>query len=208
MANNPVWSRGRGSSFYGASVGGMNVGDPFLGKLLGGVGKVLKGAVGGFLGGGPMGAITGAIGAVAPRPRLVKPGQGVEFRGPSITTDRFGLQLPTLRIGAPPGVREPRVNGAGRGLPMVGEIGAEPEVDVREHRVCPRGQVLAVDGRCYPRSMVPRSLREWVPTPRVPITRRDVVAIRRAASAQDRVKKLAGDVGFTCKKKGTGGKKK
>lgn len=199
--SNAVWSRRSGSSYYGASLGANSVGDPFLGKILGGVGKVLKGAVGGFVTGGPMGALGGAIGAVAPRPRLVKPGQGVELRGPQITTPYGGVTMPTLRLGAPPGERvAPSVDG--RGLPMVGEIGGVPAVDVREHRVCPRGQVLAVDGRCYPRSMVPRSLREWPKAPRVPITRTDVVAIRRAESARGRVKRLAGDVGFTCTKKG------
>lgn len=50
--------RGYGMTTYAA------VGDPFLGGLLKGAGKLVGGAVKGFVSGGPLGALTGAAGAV------------------------------------------------------------------------------------------------------------------------------------------------
>ena len=46
-------TRGYGMTAY------MATGDPFLGGIFKGIGKVAKGAVGGFLGGGPIGAVIG-----------------------------------------------------------------------------------------------------------------------------------------------------
>lgn len=66
---------------------------------------------------------------------------------------------------------------------------------------CPGGTVLGKDNLCYAKGSIPNKLRKWPKAPRPPITRRDAVAIRRAESARNRVKKLAGDVGFTCKKR-------
>lgn len=66
---------------------------------------------------------------------------------------------------------------------------------------CLPGRVLGKDNMCYAKGSIPNKLRKWPKEPRPPITRRDAVAIRRAESAKNRVKKLAGDVGFTCKKR-------
>lgn len=66
---------------------------------------------------------------------------------------------------------------------------------------CLPGRVLGKDNMCYAKGSIPNKLRKWPKAPRPPITRRDAVAIRRAESAKNRVKRLAGDVGFTCKKR-------
>lgn len=217
MASNPTYSRSRGSSYYGASIGGYHVGDPFLGGIWKGIKKVLKvpakavqGAVTGFITGGPVGAITGGVtGGVQ------QIAQTLGIKGPQAAATMQQQAMQQQATGAPvfagigpggfptflppaqaqqlqAGVPVPATRG---GLPMVGTIGGAPMVEVRQHRRCPRGQVLAVDGNCYPRSMVPRSLRAWRPTPKPPVTRGDVVAINRAAAAKKRVRRLASKAG-------------
>lgn len=221
--NNRTWTPRNGSSYYGASVGGFHIGDPFLGSVIGGIGKALVGGVKGFVTGGPLGAVGGAISSVV-KPKLVKPGTVAAAQGGGGLFSRFqinppgagapgaGITLPPtgLRIGvAEQGVR---TNGRGAGLPMVGEIGGEPALMSQTVRRCPRGQVLAVDGRCYPRSMVPKSLRAWPADTKPPITRADMKAINRANAAKKRVRGLAGKVGYTCATRGrraaVAGKKK
>ena len=76
---------------------------------------------------------------------------------------------------------------------IVGEVNGNPI------RRCPRGSVLGKDDLCY--NKLPRNFRKWPRAPRAPVTAGDAKAIRRADGARGRVKKLAGDVGFTCKKR-------
>lgn len=92
---------------------------------------------------------------------------------------------------------QPDFNGevvrGGFGLPAT-----TPEGVSRITRKCPRGMVLGIDNLCYAKAILPaRSLlRKWKRPPRPPISRRDTVAIRRAAGARDRVFELAKDVGL------------
>lgn len=65
---------------------------------------------------------------------------------------------------------------------------------------CPSKMVLGSDDLCYQKPL-PRRFRKWKPDRKPPITAQDAQAIRRANSAKNRVKKLAGDVGFSCRKK-------
>lgn len=96
--------------------GGYQVGDPFLGGVFKGIGKVVGGAAKGFLTGGPIGAIGGAIGATGilgsgpsamPVSRALPPVTGIGGR----------IQLPTgiglgggISFGPP--VAQPRGPGA------------------------------------------------------------------------------------------------
>lgn len=81
-----------------------------------------------------------------------------------------------------------------------------------ERYVAPRGYVIvypwatATDrGEAIAMLKGPaRALNLWSAPPRPPISGYDARAIRRAASATKRVKKLATKVGFTCVKKGRG----
>lgn len=68
---------------------------------------------------------------------------------------------------------------------------------------CPGGMVLGKDDLCYPRGVIGRrgKFRKHRPSVRPPLSSADTAAIRRAARAKDRVKELAKDVGFTCKKR-------
>lgn len=66
---------------------------------------------------------------------------------------------------------------------------------------CPPGAVLGKDNICYMKGSIPRKFRKWPPAPRAPVTAQDAKAIRKAASARKRVKKLAGNVGFKCQPK-------
>ena len=88
----------------------------------------------------------------------------------------------------------------GRGGGMIGLVGVEPlQVGtINGHPIlrCPSRMVLGVDDVCYYKGILPRKLRKWVPTRRPPVTAADAAAIRRAASAQKRVKTLAGNVGL------------
>jgi len=65
-------------------------------------------------------------------------------------------------------------------------------------RSCGPRMVLGIDNLCYPKAVLPprSKFRKWRRPPRVPVTRRDVVAIRRSAGAKDRVAELAKDVGL------------
>jgi hypothetical protein len=81
--------------------GGM-AGDPGLfdviGKVVGGVAKVASGAVGGFLSGGPVGAIGGAITSII-KPSTSKPTTvALPFASPQVQ------RLPTLTSSALPGI--------------------------------------------------------------------------------------------------------
>lgn len=183
-----------------------------FGKILKGIG----GAVKGFIGGGPIGAITGGISglvggggpSIAQRP----PGRfaqtvGIQQRVGSRTGFDVGFQLPpfterpavrgrfTTMTGVQAGTQVTRTTGRGRSaLPMVGEIGVTPVSMAVPTRRCPTGQVLALDGLCYPRSMVPQRFRMW-PHKRPPLTVGDRNAIRRAASVKKRLVGLTRDAG-------------
>lgn len=139
-------------------------------------------------------------------PIFGEPGAGIDVTVGGVTV---GAGVGEIRELAQEGVaaaRRARVNG--RGLPMVGVIGGAPDVEMREHRVCPTGQVLALDGNCYPRAMVPKSLRAWPPGRKPPIMPSDWKALQRAETVRNKVKAIASTAGYTTKKKGTGGKKK
>ena len=66
---------------------------------------------------------------------------------------------------------------------------------------CPPGAVLGKDDLCYMKGSIPRQFRKWKPAPRPPVSAGDAKAIRRAERARGRVKKLATNVGFTCRKR-------
>lgn len=69
---------------------------------------------------------------------------------------------------------------------------------------CSPGMVLGKDDLCYPKQVLGRRgrFRKYPAPQRPPITAADAAAIRKAASARNRVKKLAGDVGFKCSVRG------
>lgn len=103
----------------------------------------------------------------------------------------------------PPGGR-PATVGAG-GVPTVGAFGLPALSPVGEQRLvrkCGRGMVLGIDNLCYPKAVLTgrSKFRKWRRPVRPPISRRDVVAIGRAARAKDRVLELAKDVGLSVSK--------
>lgn len=81
----------------------------------------------------------------------------------------------------------------GFGLPATEPVGV-----TRVTRRCPRGMVLGIDDLCYAKAILTgrSKLRKWRRPVRPPISRRDTVAITRAASAKERVFELAKDVGL------------
>lgn len=115
-------------------------------------------------------------------PFNIVPGGAEVFSGPVIGSgDGFGAAV----VGA---------FGMAALIPaIVGEVNGNPI------RRCPRGSVLGKDDLCY--NKLPKNFRKWPRAARAPVTAGDAKAIRRAESARGRVKKLAGDVGFTCKKR-------
>lgn len=106
------------------------------------------------------------------------------------------LDLTALPPGGDPAV----ISGAGQAT--VGAFGLpalSPQGITRIVRKCGRGMVLGIDDLCYPKAVLTgrSKFRKWRRPVRPPISRRDVVAIKRAAGARDRVKELAKDVGLT-----------
>lgn len=93
----------------------------------------------------------------------------------------------------------------GFGLPATEPVGVQRVV-----RRCSKGMVLGIDNLCYAKAILPprSKLRKWRRPPRPPVTRRDVVAIRRSAGARERVFDLAKDVGLHVSKTGHKRKKK
>lgn len=92
------------------------------------------------------------------------------------------------------------------GEAVVGAFGMPamlPEAEQRVVRNCGPGMVLGKDDLCYPRAVLGRRnrFRKWRAPTRPPITSSDMKAIRTATRARDRVKDLAKDVGFTCRKR-------
>jgi hypothetical protein len=75
---------------------------------------------------------------------------------------------------------------------IVGEINGKPI------RRCAKGSVLGTDELCYSKAVLPpRSMfRKWKRPPRPALSRRDEVAIRRAAGAKQRVLTLAKEAGL------------
>lgn len=176
-----------------------------FGSLFGGIGKLAGGLIKSTpIGGAIAGVLGGVVGSQRGRtqptfptlPPLVRP------RGVATLQDRTRIRIPlpgpdlivTPSAAAPGGEKLFR-RANGRSLPFVGEIGGEPEVRTVRVRQCPRGQVLALDGRCYPKAMVPMQFREVRPRPKAAVTAADRKAIRRAAATKKRLIGLTKDAG-------------
>lgn len=105
-------------------------------------------------------------------------------------------------VGDQPG---PEPGGVGGGQVVQGAWGLPavvPDVKMRRVLKCERGLVLGIDNLCYPRAVLSsRNVhRKWRRPPKPTVSRRDEVAIRRAAAAKDRVLELAKDVGLHASK--------
>lgn len=176
-----------------------------FGSLFGGIGKLAGGLIRSTpIGGAISGVLGGIVGSQAGRtqptfptlPPLVRPRgiAAIQERSRAPVGIRIGgveVQPSAALPGGKPLFR--RVNG--RALPFVGEIGGEPEIRSVRVRQCPRGQVLALDGRCYPKAMVPMQFREVRPRPKAAVTAADRKAIRRAAATKKRLIGLTKDAG-------------
>lgn len=77
------------------------------------------------------------------------------------------------------------------------------EGDQRPILRCPTGMVLGKDDLCYPKSVLGarNRFRKHKRAPRPPVTAQDAKAIRRANRVKDKVKDLAKDVGFSCRRR-------
>jgi len=93
---------------------------------------------------------------------------------------------------------DPITTGTGTTTGAFGLPAAFPAGVARTVLNCGPRMVLGIDNLCYPKAVLPprSKFRKWRRPPRVPVTRRDVVAIRRAAAARERVAELAKDVGL------------
>ena len=120
--------------------------------------------------------------------QCVSPGSPADTSMGGVTTTGYGdavmglFGVPALR----PAIVGQRTNARGETVPI---------------RQCPPGVVLGKDNLCYAKGSIPNKMRKWPKAAKPPITAADAKAIRKAASAKNRVKKLAGSVGFTCKKR-------
>lgn len=171
-------------------------------STLGGIGKT----IGAFVTGGPVAGISTAVQQIggARSGAQNNPGQqtftsslpqlpslggtlGNIFSGGFQT----GQQIASLVTGQPVGGTA--VAPSSGGIPTrfgVLQAGVAPTVKTRSVRKCGRGYALAMDGKCYPRAMLPRWARAWKPEPRPVVSRSDQKAIRRAEAAKKRLVKL------------------
>lgn len=150
--------------------------------------------------------------SMAPRPVSRIAGQqrcGLGFvRGPDGRCVRRGREIfdPLGLFGGPPRQETTAVARQRGGFQAVeGAFGMPamvPEEQMRVTLVCPRGMVLGDDNLCYPKAVLPRrsKFRKWRGEARPVVSAADAKAIRRAASARDRVLKLAKDVGLHASK--------
>lgn len=187
-----------------------------LGGLLKGIGKT----IGGFATGGIGGAVAAAgqqLFGNDPGPMVqpagcppgwavgldgqCAPGGGLPFGPPNLPAlPQNPNQLPSQPTGT-------AVVGA-FGLPaLVPDIVGTVETRTGERRLirrCMPGLVLGKDNLCYPRQILGARgrFRKHPAAPKPPVTAADAKAIRQAASATNRVKRLATKVGFTCAKRG------
>ena len=101
--------------------------------------------------------------------------------------------------------RDDERNGAvrnGRSMQPGFRGGYSPAIDMVKTRDCEKGDILADDGLCYDKRLVPNNRREW-PRPRRPLlTGGDMNAITKAAAAgkrlnnaEKRLKQAAKDLG-------------
>ncbi len=118
--------------------------------------------------------------------------------------------FPAIRVGsqcvdpsaALPGGR-PLTRPAGTGVPAnqsVFGLYVEPVEELVQVSRCPPGTVLGKDDLCYDRSALPNNLRKYPKPARLPVTRSDMTAIRKAKSAEKRVAALAKTAGLKVKR--------
>lgn len=103
---------------------------------------------------------------------------------------------PMISTTAAGGTLAQGVLGPARVPEVVGNLNGQPI------RRCPAGMVLSVEDLCYVKGTKGlAAIRKWKPSARPVMSAADAKVIRRAATLQKKVKKLAGSVGFSCKKR-------
>jgi len=137
---------------------------------------------------------------------------------PQIIVDPLDVLRPRSRRFAPdkPTQRRTTAMPRDRGFQAVegafGMPAAVPDEEVRTVLVCPPGMVLGHDELCYMKALLPKrsQFRKWRGQARPPVSAADARAIRKAASAKDRVLKLAKSVGLHASKTkpASGGRKR
>lgn len=92
-------------------------------------------------------------------------------------------------------------NNSKKGLMLMAQkpqvIGSRKDLNgqTRPIRRCPTGYVLAIDGNCYPRRVLPRALRKWKPAPRPAISHKQLRAVRTAEHLKKRLVELTKEAG-------------
>lgn len=108
--------------------------------------------------------------------------------------------LPQPRQQGTPERRSPQQQAFRDELPMQGQIGQLPQEvgsirrkdgSVGPIRRCPKGMVLAIDDRCYPKSMVSKKFRKWPPKTKPPVTRSEWKSLLDARKAAKGIKRMA-----------------
>lgn len=100
---------------------------------------------------------------------------------------------------------DPGFVGAG-GVATQGAFGLPALTPAAQQRTtlrCPAGMVLGKDNLCYPKAVLGRrsKFRKWRPDPRPALSANDAKTLRRAERIRKKIKGLAGDAGFSTKKR-------
>lgn len=177
------------------------------GFITGGVGGAVAGAAAGLTRGGPSAPPAGIPGPSAPPGTGLVGGTGC--RPPAIRVAGRCVDPTASLPGGRPFISEPTT--AAFGPAVVGSFGIpalEPAVvgsiQGRPIRRCPPGAVLGKDDLCYMKGSIPRKFRKHPPRAKPPVSAYDAKMMRKygqGGSKQARVKKLAQEAGYSCKRK-------
>ena len=162
-------------------------------------------AVGAFVTGDPVGAVTTLVTGGAPPPAQTFFPQadpcagrtGIAIGGICIDSP---IQFPGDTFTRPVDVLPP----SGAVTPgAFGALSVDPMLMSTVRLRCPTGLVLGKDDRCYAQGKggISNSQRKWPKAPRAIMSAQDGKILRKADAVRGRVKRVAATAGFTCKKK-------
>ncbi len=187
-----------------------------LSGILSGVGS----AIGGFLTGGPLGAVssvaTSLVGGSGSSSSSCPTGYRRDSSGKCVKEGFAGTVQQLLPFGQTGTLSD------SSGQATVGAFGIPAMVPAQVGTItrndgtvgpilrCPRRMVLGYDNLCYPKAILSKrsKFRKHKGKISPPVTAQDVKAIRRAKATRERVKDLAQDVGWKVSSKGTRSRKK
>lgn len=201
-----------------------------LSSVLGaGVGTLIGGPAGGYIGGTLTGLLSGigkskcpgpynynpTTGGCDPKPSTLAGGtatagvgscpSGYVYDPSTLQCKKTGLAGTVERVlpGGKTGYTEPLAGWTS--TEAYGTTGFIPQAVSSSYLTCPRGFVLygkqAGMEVCLPKGMLPNKYRKWPKSPNPALSAQDMKTLRRIGTLQKRIRRVAGNAGFTVKKR-------